>query len=144
MLRGADVNDIKQFKREGLTINQISSLTGRDKKTIRKYLKQPRTPQYGPRSKRPTLLDPFVPYIKERLAAGVWNAVVLLAELKQRGYTGGYTVVKDYLRPLREEAEAVAVRRPPPHRGTRRRWTGENWARSPSRTGPSCPCVGSS
>ena len=41
----------------------------------------------------------------------MWNAVVLLAELKARGYSGGYTILKDYLRPLRREASTVAVRR---------------------------------
>ena len=33
------------------------------------------------------------------LSAGVWNAVVLLRELRDRGYTGGYSILKDYLRP---------------------------------------------
>jgi transposase len=105
------VNDIHQLKREGLSINQISALTGHDRKTVRKYLTQPATPQYGPRTKRAGILAPFEPFLKERLAAGVWNGVVLLRELRERGYTGQYTVVKDYLRPLRQQAQAVAVRR---------------------------------
>jgi transposase len=44
--------------------------------------------------------------------------VVLLAELKAQGYSGGYTILKDYLRPLRQQAQGVAVRRfetPPGH-----------------------------
>jgi len=40
-------------------------------------------------------LDPFKPYIDERLIAGVWNAVVLLRELRQLGYVGGYSTVKE-------------------------------------------------
>jgi transposase len=41
----------------------------------------------------------------------VWNAQVLLRELRQQGYTGGYTLVKEYLQPKRQAAREVAVRR---------------------------------
>lgn len=114
MLRGTHVSDIQELKRQGLSISQISALTGFDRKTIRKYLDHPQPPRYGPRttpSKRPSVLEGYHTYLDERLAAGVWNAVVLLRELQERGYSGGYTVVKNYLRPKRQEAQAVAVRR---------------------------------
>jgi transposase len=111
VLRGGEVNEINELKRSGLTISQISSLTGNSRPTIRKYLAQASTPRYGPRQPRPTILDAYKPFLQERLAAGVWNAVVLHRELKERGYEGGYTVVKDFLRPQRREAQSVAVRR---------------------------------
>lgn len=121
MLRGGNVTDILELKRQGLSVSQISAHTGFDRKTIRKYLRDPTVPRYGPRKTkekseqtkrmRGRLLQPFTSYLDQRLAAGVWNAVVLHRELKERGYTGGYTVVKDYLRPKRREAQAVAVRR---------------------------------
>jgi transposase len=47
----------------------------------------------------------------ERQKAGVWNAQVLLRELRARGYTGGYTILKDSLQPQRESVQTVAVRR---------------------------------
>lgn len=118
MLRGGDVKELHDLKRQGLSITQISALSGFDRKTIRKYLEDSTTPGYGPRRERPSKLEPFQPYIQKRLATGVWNAVVLLRELKERGYNGGYSILSDYLRPLRQEATAVAVRRfetPPGH-----------------------------
>jgi hypothetical protein len=33
-------------------------------------------------------------YIDEQLTAGVWDATVLLCEPCERGYQGGYTVIK--------------------------------------------------
>src|SRR5579883_3057103 len=84
------------MKRQGLSIQAISKLTGFDRKTIRKYLLKPEgTPVYGPRPARPSKLDGFKPYIEDRLKAGVWNAQVLLRELRVRGYTGGYTILKE-------------------------------------------------
>jgi transposase len=41
----------------------------------------------------------------------VWNAVVLLRELRERGYAGGYSILKEYLHPRRQAAKEVAVRR---------------------------------
>jgi transposase len=105
------VNEIQQLRRQGLSVSDISSLTGFNRRTVRKYLDNPQTPRYASRPPVVGLLDAFKPYLKERLAAGVWNARVLLRELRERGYPGGYTILTDYLRPLRQEARSVAVRR---------------------------------
>jgi transposase len=106
------------MRRQGLSITDIAEITGFDRKTVRKWLVQPGPPRYGPRAPRPSQLDPYKPYIDQRLSAGVWNAVVLLRELRDRGYPGGYSILKDYLRPKRQAAGDVAVRRfetPPGH-----------------------------
>ncbi len=41
MLRGKEVSDIEELKRQGLSIQAISKLTGFDRKTIRKYRLKP-------------------------------------------------------------------------------------------------------
>jgi transposase len=106
------VEDIVRLRQDGLSIQAISNLTGFDRKTIRKYLLKPvARPVYGPRPQPPSKLDAFKPFLKQRLDAGVWNAQVLLRELRERGYTGGYTILTDWLRPQRSEAHTVAVRR---------------------------------
>ena len=106
------MTDIEELKRQGLSIQAISRLTGFDRKTVRRYLREPEvTPVYGPRPARPSKLDEFKPYIEQRLKAGVWNAQVLLRELRARGYQAGYTILKDWLHPQRESAKTVAVRR---------------------------------
>ena len=103
MLRGKDVQEIEELKRQGLSIRAISRLTGYDRKTISRYLIHPEgVPVYGPRAKQPGKLGPFQGYLKERMQAGVWNARVLLRELRERNYTGGYTLLTDWLRPQRE------------------------------------------
>jgi transposase len=49
--------------------------------------------------------SPYKPYLRERLLVGVWNGAVLLQELRERGYLGGYTILKDRLHPQRRQAE---------------------------------------
>lgn len=112
------MNEIVQMKRQGLSVVAISAMTGFDRKTVRKYLAEPKTPEYGPRQPRVSKLDGYKDYVDERLAAGVWNAVVLLSELRIRGYTGGYSILKEYISPKRRAACEVCVRRfetPPGH-----------------------------
>ena len=112
MFRGKDVEQVNELKREGLSIRAISRLTGYDRKTISRYLMVPTgRPAYGPRPSSVSKLEPFKPYLKERLQAGVWNAQVLLRELRERSYRGGYSILTEWLRPQRKEALSVAVRR---------------------------------
>jgi hypothetical protein len=67
-----------------------------------------------PHPKRPRILDDHADYLRERLAAGVTNAVTLFAELRERGYRGSTTTLRTYLRPLRAAAgRPPAPRRPP-------------------------------
>ena len=106
------MEEINELKREGLSIQAISQLTGFDRKTIRKYLLKPTgRPMYSARHAPVSKLESFKPYLKERLQVGVWNARVLLRELRQRNYQGSYTILTDWLRPQRESARVVAVRR---------------------------------
>src|SRR5258708_40284444 len=98
LLRGRDVQELKELQRQGMSIQAISELTGWDRKTIRKYVQAAGVaPEYGPRPAPPSKLDAFKLYLEERLRAGVWNARVLLRELRERNYAGGYTILTDRL-----------------------------------------------
>jgi transposase len=112
LLLGRDVHEIEELKRQGLSIRAISRLTGYCRKSVLKYLIEPDSrPVYGPRQLQAGKLDAFKSYLEERMRAGVWNARVLLRELQQRSYAGSYTILTDWLRPQRESARTVAVRR---------------------------------
>lgn len=112
MLRGKDVHELEQMKQSGLSVSAISEVTGYDRKTVRKYLVEPEAvPTYNQRTTQPSKLDRHKVFLQERLTAGVWNAQVLLREIRQRGYGGGYTILKDWLHPQRAAASAAAVRR---------------------------------
>lgn len=44
-----------------------------------------------------SILDPYVPYLRQRLTEGPTNASHLWRELQQRGFSGGYKVVARWL-----------------------------------------------
>jgi transposase len=62
---------------------------------------------YGPRSPRPTKLAPFERYLRERLVAIPELAGCRLhREIRELGYVGGYTALKDFLRQVRPRPAA--------------------------------------
>ncbi len=92
---------IKDLYRKGVSISDIARQTGHDRKTVRKIATSPVLLERAPRPSRVRKLDPFVAYLEQRLADGVSNANKLLVELRQRGYCGGRTQLKDWLQPRR-------------------------------------------
>ncbi|MCB1739994.1 MAG: IS21 family transposase [Gammaproteobacteria bacterium] len=111
---------IHQLKEQGESIAAIARRTGLDRKTVRKYLRQGlEAPVYGPRAPRPRVIDPFVAYLRERLAqCPQLSAMRLLRELRERGYTGGRTAVSDYIssiRPAKPKGFEHRFETPPGH-----------------------------
>jgi transposase len=111
MLGGTRVKQIYDLQGAGYSIRTIATRLDVARNTVRKYLRAPEVPKPVPRPARSSLLDPYKPYLQGRLAEGLDNAVVLLRELRARGYEGGYTILKDYLHPLRRPKQPVATMR---------------------------------
>jgi transposase len=86
-------------------------------KTVRRYLRADGVETLPAGGVRASVLDPFKPYLHERLAVGHCNATVLFGEIAERGYVGGYNTLRRYLLPFRN-IEAAGVGGAVPARGT--------------------------
>jgi transposase len=87
---------------EGLSIKEIARRTEHSRNTIRSALRRPEPPRYGPRTPRPSKLDPFKPRIHELLADDAQiPAQVIRERITETGYRGGKTILDDYVRELR-------------------------------------------
>ena len=103
MLKGRDVDEVVELKRQGLSIRAISRLTGYDRKTINRCPAEPSSRKvHGPRAPASMEVGAFQDASEGGHQAGVWNAAVHLRELRERNYTGGYTILKDWLQPAAE------------------------------------------
>jgi transposase len=99
-----DLLMILELHRQGLSVTAIARRTGRDPKTVRKYLERGlEPPAYGPRQVgRPNKLAPYLDYLRERVAAYPdLTATRLTRELREIGYTGAYTAVKRFVAAIR-------------------------------------------
>ena len=107
MIRLGGLVVILDLHRQGLSVSAIARECGLDRKTVRCYIGRGlEPPAYGPRQPRPTLLEPFAGYLRERVSAyPALTGSRLLRELRELGYTGGYTAVTDFLREVRPAAD---------------------------------------
>lgn len=100
MLAGEDFMIIKQMRAQGAYLTDIAAYIGCSGKTVRRYLRSDEPP--APRRRRMVKLEPFFNYVDMRLADNVWNAEVILQELREMGYTGGRTILRTYIQPRRK------------------------------------------
>ncbi len=104
--------EIRVLHRHGKSIREIARETGIARNTVRRYLRHGEAVRYKPRPPRPTKLDPFKAYIVERLAAAAPELIpasVLLMELRERGYLGGYTMLKRFVASLKPQPAVEPV-----------------------------------
>jgi len=95
----------------GKSIREIARITGHARNTVRKYLRANGIPESRYGQKRGSKLDPFKPLIDQFMAQGIFNCEVLLRLLRDQGYTGGITLIKDYVKPHRPPRKIPAVQR---------------------------------
>jgi transposase len=109
---------IHEMRKRGMNITQIAEELGRDRKTIRKWLQQSEPAPYQRQVTRPSKLDPFKNYIRQRMQEGCLNAVVIYDEIRAKGYMGGLTILRSFMQLLRPTViQKVTVRfeTPPGH-----------------------------
>lgn len=97
---------ILDLHRQGVTVSAIARRVGLDRKTVRRYIARGlEPPVYGPRKRRTTKLQQFERYLRERLVAiPQLTGRRLYRELRDLGYSGGYTILTEFLREIRPAA----------------------------------------
>jgi transposase len=102
---------IRELYHRGFNKSEIAKLTGFDRKTVRKYIKLKTLPEPKKRPPRPSKLDPFKTYILEKLIEGPYTAARLFREIREMGFDGGETIVRDFIRKVRPKQGVPAVLR---------------------------------
>jgi transposase len=124
MVKNGEFFMIKEMKQRGMSITAIAKEMGRDRKTIRKWLQEKHPDIYHRNVAKPEKLSPFKSYIRQRMEEGCMNAVVIMDELRAVGYTGGITILRDFMKPLRPQVSSKATVRfeTPPGRQAQVDW----------------------
>ncbi|WP_416956574.1 hypothetical protein [Streptomyces sp. Agncl-13] len=99
---------------QGLNIRAVARRLKLSRNTVRRYARAVtwEEPATGRWQNLPSTLDPYKPYPHQRWHQGHTNGAKLHAELRERGFTGSYSVFRDYLRRFRR----LPADAPPPHR----------------------------
>ncbi len=102
MLRSQTVLTIHDLHVQGKSVQEIAQELKISRTTVRKYLSHPEAVIPKPRPPRPSKLDPF----KEQITKWVTedhctNCEVIFIRLQKMGYTGGISILKEFVHPLR-------------------------------------------
>jgi len=87
-------------EQEGLNAHQIAGELAMDPRTVGKWLACERFCQRKA-SLRTSKLDPFKNEITRMLEAHAFTAAQILVRLREQGFAGGYSIVKNYVRTIR-------------------------------------------
>ena len=107
---------VQALRAQGQGIKPIMRQTDLAKETVRRFYRAATVDELlaKVRDGRPSLLDSVMPYLHQRWNEGCTNVRQLHAELKQRGYKGGYGTIRGYVLPFRQAGAAPpAVPGPP-------------------------------
>lgn len=86
---------------EGAFVKDIAAELNVSPKTISRAIRRGSAPTGKPGRPTQSKLDPFKGRIDEMLGRNIWNAQVIFRELQAVGYTGGYSILRAYVRPKR-------------------------------------------
>ena len=102
---------IRDLYSRGFSISEISRETGYARETVRNYLNKKTSPEPQKRPLKPSKLDPYKPYIEEKIKEGPYTAARLFREIKEMGFDGEMTIVKDFVRKIRPKQGVPAILR---------------------------------
>lgn len=104
MLGELEMLEIQIMYKQGNSLKKISRETGYSINTVRKYIGETMPPTYKPRPVKISKLEAYKAYLQERIeqAKPHWiPAIVLLQEIKMRGYSGEISLLRNYLQSLK-------------------------------------------
>ncbi len=107
-----DVKDwlwIKDLQSHGFNVSQIYRKTGFDRKTIQKYVNSTSEPEPKKRTKKESKLDSYRRHIDKRVREGDMPASCIYKEIQEMGFTGKYTIVREYIREVRLPQKIPAI-----------------------------------
>lgn len=109
MLRSGTILMIREKVQSGKTAYTIGKELCISKNTAKKYMEPQRSEHI--KAEKPSKLDPFKPLLHDLMSLGIFNCVVLLEKLREAGYDGGISILKEYIHPYRPAKALPAVRR---------------------------------
>jgi transposase len=100
MIRKEDFAVLKSLSQRGVFQKDIATELGVHPRTVSRALKRNGVSEREGK-KSGSKLDPHKPTIDRLLSEGVWNVKVIWREIEAEGYTGRYTILRDYIQPKR-------------------------------------------
>jgi len=113
MISKEEFMKIKILSKQGYSQREIAKQLGISRNTVKRYLKSDfEKPHYATRKSGNSKLEAFKPFIHSRVANASpihLSGVVLFRELKEQGYKGGISLLRQYLYEYRGKAKPQPI-----------------------------------
>lgn len=94
--RDARFAEAARLREQGWSIRAIGRALDVERKTVRGWLRAGHAPTWRHAARGISILDPYRAYLEERWQTGCRNAAALWRELKDQGFSGQYSIVRDW------------------------------------------------
>ena len=101
--------EIRNDRLKGMNYKELSKKYHIDPRTAKKYADSPERPEYTLTVPKPTKLDVFKQQIDLWLEEAPYSAVRILEKLKEQGFDGKYSIVKQYVSCKKMDLEEKAT-----------------------------------
>jgi len=91
---------IKHMYNQGVPKARIAKELGLNPKTVDKAISEDKPPQHE-RHSRDSILDPYKDYIKQRLDKYDLTATRILRDIREQGYPGSYTILRNFVKQVK-------------------------------------------
>ncbi len=101
--------EIRSDHQKGLSYSELGRKYNIDRRTAKKYAGSESRPEYVLTDSKSSKLDPYNAQIVMWLEEAPYSAARIWEKLKEQGFEGGYTVVKQYVRGKKEQLNEQAT-----------------------------------
>lgn len=109
MINREDWIMIRHLHEKGCFQRDIAAQLNISERTVRRALQRGGPPPRRKAGVRPSKLDPYKPQIDQLLAEEVWNAEVIFQLIREAGYAGGISILRQYVQPKRALRKSKAT-----------------------------------
>lgn len=93
----ARYEQVHTLQSQGYSYRAIAKQVGLSRETVTRLARSDWPPERRIQSRRPSILDPFEPYLRERWAQGEHNSAQLFVEIHEQGFPGSPVLVRQRL-----------------------------------------------
>lgn len=95
--RVALYNEIRELHKQGASIYGLARKYQIHRRVVRLYLRADEFPDRATPKRKASILDPFLPYLRQKWEEGHHNATELAREIKRMGFRGAESLVRHYM-----------------------------------------------
>jgi transposase len=108
-MEGEHWMEIRNDRLKGMNYTELGRKYHIDPRTAKRYAEAPQRPEYTLTEAKPTKLDEYKQQVDLWLEEAPYSAVRVLEKLTEQGFTGKYSMVKEYVRSKKMDLDEKAV-----------------------------------